>query len=230
MNMAWCDMPVGLTAISADGIAGCGGYSFAEDGTATLTAVDGNGYGYGQLATTIANDGAGVWLTAPSAGFLRAASSTPVIEATARINTVQNATTTNFFIGFTNVATGGTVIDTLPTVGCFFTASSTQANWRAVCRTALATGTYEDTTVASSSVLTGTGAFNRFRIEMDSAQARFYIQQQNGNLVLTNTINHSITTQALNAGVHYTRTQGVAAVNFDFMHLRTWWRDFVPAL
>lgn len=226
----YCDNPVGLVAIAADGIAGCSGYSFAEDGTATLTATAGNGYHFGILSTTVAADGAGVWLNSTGNGFLRAATSTPVLEVTARIGTAQNASTTQFYLGFTNVTTSGTAIDTAPTAGCFFTASSTEANWRAVCRTALGTGTYQDTGVASSTVTTGSGAFRLFRIEMDGTTARFYIQQPNGNLVKTNEISHSLTTQALNAGVHYFRTQGVAVTTLDFFRLRTWWRDFVPAL
>lgn len=228
-SQAFCDSSPSFQ-ISADGQF-CGQYWFAEDGTATLTSLSttNSGYTYNQLATTIANDGAGVWLGGLNTGWITAATSTPILEVNARINTVQNATTTNFFIGFTNVNYSGTAIDTLPTAGCFFTASSTQANWRAVCRTALATGTYEDTGIASSSVTTGTGNFRRFRIELDSTTARFYVMTPSGTLVKTNEINHGLTTQNLNAGIHYARTQGTAAVNFDFFGLRTWWAQFTPA-
>lgn len=222
--------------VSADTANICGGAVFAEDGTATMTAITptNSGYTYSQLATTLGNDGTGVWLGgSPSGGWLIAATSTPVMEVTARINTVQNATTSNFFIGFTNVIYSGTAIETLPTAGCAFMASSTGANWKAVCRTALATGTYQDTGVASSTVLTGTGAFRKFRIEMDATTARFYIQEPGGNLVLRNTITHSLTTQTLNAGIHYTRgtVAGTYGANpFDFFDLYFAWRKFIPLL
>lgn len=238
MNHAFCDAPVGINGLSGDaatdGQMSCGAYNFAEDGTGTLTpgATTNGGYVYGRLDTAGAADGTGVWVSAPSTGFIIAATSTPVLEVTARLSTVQNATSSNYFIGFSNVATGGTAIDTLPTAGCFFTASSTQANWRAVCRTALATGTYEDTTFASSTVLTGTGGFRKFRIEMDATTARFYMMNgASGTLVKTNTIAHNLTTQTLNAGVHIARP-GIVGLTapIDFFRLRTWWADFVPAL
>lgn len=231
---ASCDSPGGLASVAADTVVACPGFGFAEDtnGSLVSTATTNGGYAFGRLepAVAVAAEGTGVWLAAPSAGFLIAATSTPVLEATARLASVQNATSSNYFIGFTNVATGGTAIDTLPTAGCFFTASSTQANWRAVCRTALATGTYQDTGIASSTVLTGTGAFKKFRIEMDSTTARFYIQLANGNLVKTNEITHSLTTQTMNAGIHIARPLAGLTAPIDFFRLRVWWRDFVPAL
>lgn len=229
-SQAFCDVAPSF-AISADGVF-CGKFWFAEDGTATLTALSttNSGYTYNQLATTIANDGAGVWVGGLNTGWMTAATSTPSLEVKARIGTAQNASTTEFYIGFDNINYSATALEVPPTVGCFFVASSTQANWRAVCRTALATGTYQDTGVASSTVFTGSGAFRRFRVDMDSTQAKFYIEQPGGNLTLTNVITHSITTQNLSAGLHYYRTQGTAAVNFDFFGLRAWWREFLPAL
>lgn len=230
---AWCDSPVGGNGLNGDaatdGTMACGPFNFFEDGTDTLTAVAGNGYTYGRLTTFVVNDGSGVFLSGPSAGFLTAPTSTPVLEATARIGDAQNASTTNYFIGFSNLATAGTAFESPPTVGCFFTASSTQANWRAVCRTALATGTYQDTGISSSTVFTGNGSFRRFRIEMDATKAYFYIQEPNGNLQKTNEITHNLTTQVLNAGVHYGQTTLTPTAKFDFFRLRVWWRDFVPA-
>lgn len=229
---AICDEPIGHVQIISDGAIGCAGFSFAEDSTATLTALTTGGQLYGELSTTAANDGAGIFANSnASTGWLISATSTPVMEVEARINTVQNATTTSFYIGYFNVNDAGSTFETLPTSGCYFTASSTQADWRAVCRSA-SVETNVDTGIASSTVLTGTGGFRLFRIEMDNAGARFYMKaNQATNLVKVATIATNVpTTVALNAGAYYARTQGTAAVNFDLFHIRLWWRDWLPDL
>lgn len=233
-SQAFCDSPVGATAISADGTATCGNFTFMEDGTGTLTALSptNGGYTYGQLSTTAANDGAGVFLNAASAGAFSIATSTPVLTADARIASVQLATTShNFYIGFTNLATAGTAFETRPTQGCYFTASSTQANWWAVSMNSAANITMTDTGVASSSVTTGTGAWRRFKISTDSTGCNFFLQNgQSADLALVVRHTTNLPTSVLNAGVYMADTLAGAGALFDVKRIRVWWKDFIPAL
>lgn len=233
-SQAFCDSPVGATAISADGVAGCGGFFFNEDGTGTLTALSptNGGYTYGQLSTTAANDGAGVFLNAASAGAFSIATSTPIFAADARIASVQLATTShNFYIGFTNLATAGTTYETRPTQGCYFTASSTEANWKAVSQNSAANITITDTGVASSSVITGTGEWRRFYVAADANGCSFFLQtSQSTDLAMVAKHTTNLPTSVLNAGVYMADTLSGAGALFNVKRIRAWWRDFIPAL
>jgi hypothetical protein len=229
-NQVDCSALVGATQIIADGITGCDGFSFYEDGTATLTSTANGGAVFGRLSTSAANDGAGVFLNAPTGGFLLMATSTPVFEAVARIHTVQNqGTTTQTYIGFTNLATAGTAYETAPTAGCFFTASSTTPNWRAICRTSLTAQTNVDTGVASTTVTTGQGEPYRFMIEADADGAKFYLQSsEGGSLTNVANINTTVpTTTTMNAGVHFGRNAAVTAVGVDVYDMNIGWRKFL---
>lgn len=229
-NQVDCSSLVGATQISADGLTGCDGFAFYEDGTGTLTSTANGGMVYGRLGTSATADGAGVFLNAPTNGFLIMATSTPVFEATARIHSVQNqGTTTQTFIGFTNIATAGTTYETAPTAGCFFTASTTQANWRAICRTSLAAQTNVDTGIASSTVTTGDGVPYRFMIEADTTGAKFYMQTiEAGNLNQVASITTNVpTTTAMNAGVHFGRAQGVTSIGVDVYDMNVGWRKML---
>lgn len=233
-NSEWfiadCPVPVGSTAIAADGQA-CDSFSFGETTATTLTGVAGNGYSYGQLGGVGASDGAMVALNGATAGFLRLATSTPSLEVTARIGAiVANSSTTAYVIGFSSAPSAAPAA-TEPATGCFFIASSTMANWHATCRTALGAGTKVDTGVASTSIITGAGSWKTFRIDADSDNARFFIK--NGTGVMTEVANISTTyptTQALNAGISFHRGLGTAAIQFDFFGLNVQWRKFTPNL
>jgi hypothetical protein len=237
--IADCPITSGAVAITSDtaaatGFSLCNSMDFYEDTTATLTTVSGSGYSYGQLGSAAANDGAGVFLRGLTGGFLVPATSTPSMEVTARIGTiVANSTTTNYIIGFSNLAVAGNTYETLPTSGCHFVASSTQANWRAICRTSASVVTNVDTGVSSTTngvAAGGGGKFRTFRIDMDADNAVFYIA--NGNVPgLQKVADISTTypgTVTLNAGIHFGRTTGTQAVQFDFFGLNTQWRRFTP--
>lgn len=229
-NQVDCSIIVGGTAIAADGMTGCDGFSFYEDSTVTLTSTANGGAIYGRLSSSVTADGGGVFLNAPAAGGLIFATSTPIFEATARIHTVQNqGTTTQTFIGFSNISTTGTTFETAPTAGCFFTASTTQANWRAICRTSMSNQTNVDTGIASTTVTTGQGIPYRFLIEADADGARFYIQSSEaGNLTEVANITTNVpTTTAMNAGIHFGRAQGVTAVGVDIYDMNIGWRKFL---
>lgn len=229
-NQVDCSSVVGAVAIIADGLTGCDGFAFYEDNTATLTSTADGGNIYGRLSTSAANDGAGIFLNAPTAGGLFLATSTPVFEATVRIHSVQNqGTTTQTFIGFSNIASAGTTYETAPTAGCFFTASTTIANWRAICRTSLGAQTNVDTGIASTTVTTGNGVPYRFMIEADTTGAKFYIQSSEAGSL--NQVAHIVTTvpttTAMNAGVHFGRVSGVTAVGVDVYDMNIGWRKFL---
>ena len=230
----FCDTPVGATAIAADGVAGCRGFSFMEDGTGTLTAsttpAASGGQSFGAITTAAASDGAGVFLNSTSAGFLTLSTSTPSMEVYARIGNSQTASSTasgntGYVIGFTNLATAGTAYETAPTAGAFFQATST-ANWQAITRTASAS-TQTDTGVASTTVLNGSGAFRHFKIVADVDGVDFYIRTTESgplNKVARHTTN--LPTVVLNAGVHMGRVNvGAVYATLDFYRLRVWWKS-----
>lgn len=222
-----------FTSLSADGQTSCHGLYFAEDGTGTATGSSGSGYGYTRIAAAINNDGAGVFL---STSHVVLSTSTPVMEVNYRIRN-STATTSQFFIGFHNRDFTSTAFETEPTIGCYFTASSTTANWRAICRTASggANMTMVDTGIASTSsnAVNGTGyQFRKFRIQADSTKAEFFIKE-NESSGLKKVAQISTTYPAntsLNAGIHY----GIVSINtssgFDYFRLRYWWRDVLPSL
>lgn len=219
------------TAISADGVLPyCPRWWFAEDGTETLTGVASNGFVYGQLGGATANGGALVMLNAPAASnWMRIATNTPSMEVTARIGTIASgASTTYYAIGYVNTVNNATTMETEPSSGCFFIASSTQANWRATCRTALGTATNVDTGIASTSVATGAGNWKVFRIDADGNHARFWIKNGTANMQLVAEITTTIpATVALAPAIMWGRTLGIQAIQFDFYNLSLWMRKLV---
>lgn len=227
-NQTDCSQLVGATAIAADGLTGCDGFAFYEDGTETLTATTEGGNVFARLSTSLTAGGAGVFANAPSTGAFIFGTSTPKLEVTARIHTIQNwATSTRAYIGFTNIASAGTTYEIEPTIGCYFTASSSLANWQAVCRTSAAAQTVVDTGVASTTAAgTGNGHPYRFFIEADSVEAKFFIQSSEaGNLTQVAGITTTYpSTVALNAGAHFGGPTGVAARGIDIYDMNFAWR------
>lgn len=243
-----CPIPVGATAITSDtsvasgGLMTCQGWDFYEDTTATLTGFAGSGYSYGQLGTSASADGAGVFVSGVSTGWLRAPTSTPSLEVTARINT-GNSTSTRYYIGYTNLAVaGGTgIYDDDITAGCYFFASSSVSiggvasaghpNWYATCKTSAGASTTIDTGISTTTVTSGAGQWRTFRVDMDATKATFYIKQGTGALAKVAEISTNYpSTTTLNAGLHMGRTTGSAALQFDFFGLDFWWRKFTPNL
>lgn len=231
-SQTFCDSPLGPTALSADGANPyCTGFWFGEDGTGTFTANAGNGYTFGQLTATAANDGAGLFAAGASTGWITIASTTPIFATDARISSIQLATSTHaFYIGFMNLATGGTAYEVAPTQGCYITASSTQANWQAVSRNSATNITQTNTQVASSTVLTGISGFKRFYIVADENNCQFFIQDGQANsmrLVADHSTN--LPTSSLNAGVYMADGTVGQGASIDIKRTRFWWREFLPA-
>ena len=226
-----CYATYSQTAISADGVLPyCPRWWFAEDGTETLTGVASNGFVYNQLGGALANGGALVMLNAPAASnWMRIATNTPSFEVTARIVTIAaNSSTTYYAIGYVNTVNNATTMETEPSAGCFFIASTTQANWRATCRTALGTAENVDTGVASTSVVTGAGNWKVFRIDADGNGVDFWIKNGTGNMTKVATITSRIPgTTALAPAIMWGRTTGTQAIQFDFYGLSLWLRKLV---
>jgi hypothetical protein len=235
----FCDGPIAFATLSADTV-GCGNFIFNEDATATL--VPGNnlihgGVPYMTLQTVLANDGANF----STVFSIHRATSTPVLEVNARIINIQNATSSYYAIGFATATPQSSVLENIPATGCYFVAfngahtapyiaaGANAANWNAVCGNS---GTYTvvDTGIASSTVTTGTGGFSKFRVEMDSASAHFYIRNGNANAmrkvatISTNMPSLNNTTELYSQAV-MGRRLGVAAVGIDISRLRVWVRE-----
>lgn len=186
----------------------------------------GNGYSYATLATAVINEGADVGLGMGTA--LTFATSTPIMEVTARLGTSISSTGTEFFIGFHNDSFSAPDT-TSPTQGCFFTASSTQANWRAICRTALGTATNVDTGFASTSIAAGNGAWRRFRIQGDSVSTKFFMTNDSGVLVQVADISTNRPTIQVGAQV-LVQSAPVLAAQISIMNLEFAWRKFIPQI
>lgn len=242
INSTWMNttcQAVQMPALTADGhFTACPNFYFAEDNAAATSLVNSSGMSYTRVSTVGAtdNDGAGVFATGAFNGWLTLASSTPVFEVNYRIRN-SNATTSQYFVGFVNIGVSGALYESAPSNGCYFTASSTQANWIAVCRvTGAANITMVDTGIASTSVTAGTAGtgyqFRRMRIIADDTSARFFIQENNtANLVKVAEISTNYPTNTLlNAGMYFGNITGNTDAGFDFFNIKFWFKDMLPSL
>ncbi len=233
-NSAWenvyCVVPTWYTAISADGLTACREIVFGEATAATLSNAVGNGYPAAILSTS-GNDAG--WTGYGGGTFLQFGTSTPSFEITARITGIAaTATTSAYMIGYTNHSNLGAPTVTEPTAGCFFIASSTLANWNATCRTALGTGTLVDTGIASTTILAGSGAYRKFRIDADSTSAKFYMTDGSKNLRQVATISTTYPASTLLQAGLTVKNQGAVAqtVSLTFFGFDLWFRKVIPNL
>lgn len=169
-------------------------------------------------------------------GWMAAPTSTPVMEATVRFGSSATnlMSTSTVIIGFGSFSAISPVVSTPPVDGCYFTASSTQGNWRAIARNTNSE-TNVDTGVASTTNTTiGLAGFRRFRIEASNGLCSFYIQNnQTSSLIKVASITTNTPTVGLNTGVIAGNPgAGNAPVSSapvaDIMRLHLWWRDFLP--
>lgn len=216
-----CSHIVGATQIVADGLTGCEGISFYEDGAdGTLTATAGNGYSYGRVAVGAAtNNGVGVFINGASAGWIRIASTTSSFSAIARqSNGTLYGTSTALYIGYTNLATAGTVYETAPTAGCYLTSSSTQANVIAVSANGGAR-TNTNTGIASSTS-NSAGQFYEYKVVPYPTGCRFLMRtSQTGTLQEVAYHSTNLPTVDLNAGIHISRGAATLAPSFDVLSI-----------
>jgi hypothetical protein len=212
----------------------CPGFGFNRDTTGQWGLDVTNGlfeyiiHDNAGLASPIAptNNGAGIFVdlagvVSTQTPFILA-TTTPDIEVVERIDTPQNATSTEYNIGFTNLNPSSSTYEAEPTAGCFFQASSTAADWWAVCRTSVP-GTMIDTGIASSSSVTATGDFYRFRIETDKTHAVFYIGTPTSafHVVANISANYPGTT-GLSVGTWDSNTTAGLAKLFDVNDFKLW--------
>jgi hypothetical protein len=193
-----------VTTVSADVLRGCGRYTYVEDvqGVISFANMDfkveaGTG---GLTGVAAAGNGMGIIMLNNS---LQIATTTPVFETVVKMTNTFNSTSSIFTAGFTNYSGVSADYAVLPTDGCYFTASSTEANWRAVCSSSAANITIQDTGVATT---TGGGGVDDIRwvgmrIELNGTQAVFYMKDGNGNWTTTNTIGTTQPDAAMTSGV-----------------------------
>lgn len=218
----------------------CGSWHFDEDTNANLQqTVGGTGsVSAARLWTGIANDGASLNLFHNTGMIL--GTSTPVMEVVARVANPQNATSTAIYMGFVQFTGGvnGSQYEVTPASGCYFTASSTRANWAAVCGSS-STYTVVDTGVASSTSLSASGSFYKFRIETGTT-VRFYIASTTAPYtkvaeISTNVPNSSaVSVTPLLAHTRQSATAGfntsATSPGLDFVHVRVWVKSFINPL
>jgi hypothetical protein len=226
-----CEVGTLQASVNTDTNNACGQYNFQIDNAGQWqpgqVSTEGMMYTTMQVTGATANNGVGIW-PAPYL-FLVSATNTPVIEASVRVNPV-NASSTKFYIGFVNKNPTGSTYETEPTAGCYFTASSTQANWQAVCRTSGANITQINTGYASSSSVTANGQFYRLKVEMGNNIANFFIQNaDNSALVQVAQITTNVpSTVATAAGVYLANDANTGLNKFlDVGPIRFWWRNIL---
>ena len=216
------------TQTATDGSTACGDFSWEEDNVATLLMNAESGGRYGRLSFSAgAEDGSMLYTGYQVTPQLDIASTTPVMEAVARIGSPANASSSNFFIGFTDISPLSTTMHLGAGAGCFFNASTTQANWWATCSTGTATTTV-NTGIASSTSVTATGDFYLFRLEISGTYARFYIGSTALTTRLVATVSSNLptgSTQLLSPQLLVTRAQGATSpATLDFASVRLWIR------
>lgn len=215
--------PANLSIIN-DTAVGCGAFAFADGSDATWAARSGV-LDAGMLTMTNINGNGGGFFVGDAVGTtntgFRFSTTTVVMQAevaAASIFTVAETGaigTSSRYVGFTNTDSSGTGMSVEPTAGCYFVASSTQANWQALCRTSATAVTQVNTVFSSTTsavnTLTTEGFMYRFRIEADNNSAKFYVSSplQAMTLVANIATNYPNTT-ALNAGVYVAQVTGTA--------------------
>lgn len=219
-------------ALSADGLfTPCPAWNFVEDATAVTAAgaatADG-GYYFTLGNVSAANDGFGVFLG--NAVWMKSSTNTPIIDVTLAQNGA--GTSTNYFVGFNNTVPSAATFETLPTTGCYLTASSTRANWILESRTSLAAYTSVDTGIASSTTIGGYGKQQRLIVSMDNGSCNAAIQSQWDQPFQYFRITSNIpSTTALNFGIMGMRSTTVAssaaaAAAFRITDLWASWRKY----
>ena len=218
----------GGTVIS-DASRGCGDLAYQIDSASNLRFTDDPQSPaipiQIQLTGTTVNGG-GSLVAGGNGLWASGATSTPIMEAVVSAAPLGTATwgvgSTTAYVGMINIDTSGTTFEVAPTAGCYFTASTTAANWQAVCQTSSVNITQIDTGLSTTSP-----NFYRFRVEMDNNEARFYTQSTSTRLTLLAKVsgaNYPATTK-LSPAVLLARggTSGQIA-NLFIEDIRVWFR------
>ena len=214
-------------ALSADGVfTPCPDFGFYEDNTAVTAAgaaLTNGGYYFTVGNVTTANDGFAINFGA--AAWVKPATNTPIIDVSFAPNGA--ATSTRYYIGFSNTNPGGSTFETHPTIGCYLVASSTQANWILESRTSASAVTTLDTGIASTTVTNNYGAQRRFIVSMDKDSCEAAIQPawDQPFQYFANTTNIATTT-ALNYGVMGARATASAGTQGAAIRITDLWASW----
>lgn len=196
-----CDyMGMSLTQLTGDTNNWCPPYMFNEDANAVLDPSQTSAsVAYARIrtgatgVTSALGDGASITLHQSGATLLNLASTSPVMEVIARIGLPQNASSSDYQIGF-NMRAGNSDLNGSMFDGCYFNASSTAptGNWYLVSDGSGANMTVTNTGVASSTNITGVGDFYKFRIEATTNSCVGYITNlRTGQVTQTSTTGHT---------------------------------------
>lgn len=222
-----CDVFNGsVTQLVADTNYVCSNFMFNEDAAGVFDlGASTSSSPYARLRTgatgvsTAAGDGASLTLQNTPNTTIIVASSTPVVEVTARIGDPRSATSTIYFIGMTSLAGDNDVVAT-PNDACAFTASSSASagNWWLMSRNS-GTATYVNTGVPSSTTLTTAGSFYRFRLEISGTNCVGYITNLRSGTTTRTAI--AATNSFPNRANFVASVGSVSAKIADELHIRT---------
>lgn len=237
-NIDWnsisCTPPKGTTQ-TANTANSCGdGWTFMEDNDGQLTSNSGNktGLPYFQISTPTVglgntNSGAGLVFTVNAAGtlpLLGIATNTPVIKAMGSTN--GQATSTSYFLGFTDTVFTGSAWEVGFRYGCVLTASSTQANWIALCTTGTATTTVNMGVASTTAVNVASGGPMMLRVSVTDSVAEFYVASPNGGSAHKFITTNLPTAGQLTPALWLTTGTGGAASSryWRGSYLNLWWK------
>jgi hypothetical protein len=217
-------------SLASDNSVACRDFAFQEDTAASLSdAITGSGENpYFTFGPDIANanSGGGMFMSL-SPRIMTAATNTPIMEFAISGNVPQNQVagadfaSSTAYAGLIGSTPFGTTFETLPTTGCYITASSTIADWKAICTVAGVAETIVDTGFSST-----TSTFLRFRIEMDRTEGRFYVQSTSTSLTLFATISGTSypATQGLTSAIVSARTDAGSFPALAVQYIRVWFQ------
>jgi hypothetical protein len=230
MRKVSCDSGQIQVAVSADANAACGDFAFQVDAGSTLTFGVGGASSSGATLGTLtfpaatANAGGGIFhgYLSGSSGAFGLASSTPVFEILLYPQQIAGAVgSTTVYIGFSNLNITGTTFETEPTAGCYLTASTTRANFHAICRTSVSAYTMVDTGVASA---TPTAAGVLLRGEADNLGFRVYAATSTKSFTQVANITTNIPTVGVNFGFWVGKATGGNSSYWFYSYIDLWFR------
>lgn len=224
-----CNPALIATVVSTDTSNICDGFMLDNTGASWISRADGSGsVVVGGMHMQPGNQtGVGFSAVNDSIYLMQADAGRPdqnnlIMDTILRPASMTTASSSVYRVGFSNRSLG---LTTQPTIGCMFVASTTPAtgNWQALCSTALATMTQVDTGIASSTNVTGTGLYRRFRIETSNGKALFYIGSGSSGLSLVATITTNVpSTSGMAALVGLTKESAGQSPQLQVMKLDVW--------
>ncbi len=228
-----CNGLMTVSANVAEGTAGCtggGNWQYIEGNAAsTQEMYVTNGVRYQRIKNLFSDNDEFTAMLASmgNAGsqWVNIATSTPIFEIITRPINQNLSTTSTMFIGF-SYFDSSSVQMTLPTDLVGFIATSTTANWQAMSKIS-GNMTIVDTGVASSTSVTGTSDFRKFRVDCSAGTScDFWIGNITTAPVKVATISTNLTTTGMNSGFWIDQKSNVSSpgIGMDWYKGRFWAR------